>query len=67
MVMLKGNNLLLCAWAVQFMGTSDRLIDVDGERECLEHFQAGMAGNYQWGLDSRHYDDWNPYSCLPAE
>ena len=25
------------------------------------------TGNYQWGLDSRHHDDWNPYYPLPAE
>ena len=74
--MLEGKNLLLRAWAVQFTGTSDRLINVDAERECLEQlegemfevsFRAGMAGNYKWGLDSRHHDDWNPYSHLPAE
>ena len=76
MVTLEGKDLLLHAWVVQFMGTSDRLIDVGAERECLEQlegemfevsFQAGMAGNYQWGLDFRHHDDWNPYSHLPAE
>ena len=37
--MLEGKNLLLHAWAVQFTGTSDRLIDVDAERECLEQLE----------------------------
>ena len=76
MAKLEGKDLLLRAWAAQFTGTSERLIDVDVERECLEQlegemfevsFRAGMAGNYQWGLDSGHHDEWNPYSRLPAE
>ena len=28
--------------------------------------RAGIAGNYQWGLDSGYHDDWNPYAQLPA-
>jgi len=76
MAKLTGKDLLLRAWAVQFTGSSERLIDVDVERECLEQlegemfevsFRAGMAGNYQWGLDSGHHDDWNPYAHLPSE
>ena len=42
--MLEGKNLLLRAWAVQFTGTSDRLIDVDAERECLEQLEGEMFG-----------------------
>lgn len=29
-------------------------------------FRTGMAGNYQWGLDSGHHNDWNPYSNSPV-
>ena len=36
MATLEGKDLLLRAWAVQFTGASERLIDVDAERECLE-------------------------------
>ena len=39
MAKLKAKDLLLCAWAVQFIGTSEMLIDVDVERECLEQLE----------------------------
>jgi hypothetical protein len=49
--------------------------EVDVERECLakleeEMFErsqaAGIAGEYQWGLDiGDHQDAWNPYDGLP--
>ncbi|KAF8798388.1 hypothetical protein BYT27DRAFT_6903636 [Phlegmacium glaucopus] len=29
-------------------------------------FRAGIAGNYQWGLDAGYHDDWNLYANLPA-
>jgi hypothetical protein len=78
MAKLTGEDLLLQAWAVQFTGTSERLIDIDVERECLEQlegelfevsFRAGMAGNYQWAFAcaSGHHDDWNAYAHLPSE
>ncbi|KAF9562489.1 hypothetical protein CPC08DRAFT_609038, partial [Agrocybe pediades] len=47
----------------------------DVDKECLEAFEeimfensklAGIAGNYQWGLDAGdHQDGWNPYAGLP--
>jgi len=50
--------------------------EVDVERECLakleeEMFErsqaAGIAGEYQWGLDAGdHQDTWNPYDGLPC-
>jgi len=49
--------------------------EVDVEHECLgrleeEMFEcsqvAGIAGDYQWGLDAGDYQDlWNPYAGLP--
>jgi hypothetical protein len=72
---LKIKDLLLRAWEVQFTGTPERLVDIDIERDCLEQLEeemfevsirAGIAGNYQWGLDSGYHDDWNPYAQLPA-
>lgn len=76
MAQLGWKDLLLQAWDVQFTGTPERLADIDVEKECLEQleeemfevsFRAGKAGNYQWGLDSGHHDNWNPYANLPAE
>jgi hypothetical protein len=76
MAQLGWKDLLLQAWDVQFTGTPERLADIDVEKECLEQleeemfevsFRAGKAGNYQWGLDSGHQDNWNPYANLPAE
>jgi len=75
MARLRRKDLLLRAWEVQFTGTPERSIDVDVERECLEQLEeemfevslrAGIAGNYQWGLDSGYHDNWNPYADLPA-
>ncbi|KAJ7679898.1 hypothetical protein B0H17DRAFT_943757, partial [Mycena rosella] len=29
-------------------------------------FEAGRAGNQQWGLDAgSHQDDWSPYADIP--
>lgn len=76
MANLKSDELLRQAWEVQFTGTTSRLIDVDVEKECLERleedmfevsFRAGIAGYYQWGLDSGHHDNWDPYYYLPAD
>ena len=52
MVMLRRKNLLLHAWAVQFTGTSDRLIDVGAERECLEQLEWQEITNGVWILDT---------------
>jgi hypothetical protein len=76
MAKLKPKDLLLRAWKVQFMGTPERLVDIDVEKECLEQleeemfevsFRAGIAGNYQWGLDAGFHDNWNPYANLPTQ
>ncbi|KAF4618842.1 hypothetical protein D9613_009694 [Agrocybe pediades] len=63
------------AWTSQKDEISNPWCDVDVDRECLETFEeqlferssfAGVAGHYQWGLDSGdHQDGWNPYMGLP--
>ena len=71
MATITWKNLLLQAWEVQFTGTPERLADIDVERECLEQleeemfevsFRTGMAGNYQWELNTGRHDNWDPYS-----
>lgn len=42
MAKLEGQDLLLRAWAVQFAETSEMLIDVDVERECLEQLEGEL-------------------------
>jgi hypothetical protein len=73
---LKRKDLLIQAWEFQFTGTPERLVDIDVERECLEQleeemfevsFRAGIAGNYQWGLDAGYHDNWNLYANLPVQ
>ncbi|CAA7270203.1 unnamed protein product [Cyclocybe aegerita] len=63
------------AWEVQRTGTPSVLIDVDVDRDSLERLEeqmferserAGVAGHYQWGLDSGdHQGGWDPYQGLP--
>ena len=45
MATLEGKDPLLHAWVVQFTGTSDRLIDVSAERECLEQLEGKCLRN----------------------
>ena len=65
------------AWEIQVNGDVELLWqEVDVDRECLtkleeEMFErskaAGIAGEYQWGLDAGdHQDTWNPYDGLPS-
>jgi len=52
-------------------------VGVDVDRECLARLEermfersqhAGIAGHFQWGLDTGdHQDCWNPYEGLPKE
>ena len=64
------------AWRIQVDDDVDLLWqEVYVEHECLakmeeemfEHSQvAGIAGEYQWGLDAGdHQNAWNPYDGLP--
>jgi hypothetical protein len=63
------------AWEIQENGDVTLLWqEVDVERECLakleeEMFErsqaAGIAGEYQWGLDvGDHQDGWNPFHTI---
>ena len=65
------------AWEIQVNGNMELLWqEVDVDRECLtkleeEMFEclkaAGIAGEYQWGLDAGdHQDTWNLYDGLPS-
>lgn len=75
--MLSWNDLLEQAWDVQVSSSASRLIDVDVECECLSRLEeemfevstnAGIAGYYQWGLDTGHHqDNGDPYSNVPSE
>ena len=76
MTKLSHDELLERAWEIQANGDAELLWqEVDVERECLtkleeEMFErsraAGIAGEYQWGLDAGdHQDTWNPYDGLP--
>ena len=60
---LKRKDLLLQAWEIQFMGTPERLEEEMFGVSC----RAGIAGNYQWGLDPRYHDNWNLYANLPTQ
>lgn len=73
---LTGNKLLDEAWEIQTKGTErDLLSDVDVDRDCLQILEelmfersarAGVAGNYQWGLDvGENQDSWDVYGGLP--
>ncbi|TFK32445.1 hypothetical protein BDQ12DRAFT_773402 [Crucibulum laeve] len=62
------------AWKFQLSAVPSLDTDVDVERESLERLEeemfevsvrAGVAGNYQWGLDAGQHQDWNPYCDLP--
>lgn len=62
------------AWDLQFHGTGSFLFDIDVDRECLEILEeemfersdrAGIAGDYQWGLDAGDYQQPNLYTGLP--
>lgn len=75
---LSHQELMETAWKIQVNGDVNLLWqEVDVERECLakleeEMFErskaAGIAGEYQWGLDGGdHQDSWNPYDGLPSE
>jgi hypothetical protein len=76
MAKLSHRELLEMAWEIQANGDINLLWqEVDVELECLakleeEMFErshaAGIAGEYQWGLDAGdHQDAWNPYDGLP--
>jgi hypothetical protein len=66
--------ILSKAWAFQKSRVTCPTTDVD--RDCLalleermfeDSNRAGVAGNWQWGLDSGpHQDGWNPYIGLPS-
>ncbi|KAF9460088.1 hypothetical protein BDZ94DRAFT_1378544 [Collybia nuda] len=72
---LSDGNLLQKAWDIQITGVSSIWTDVDVDKESLARLEeemfevsveAGIAGHYQWGLDSgSHQDFWDPYSGLP--
>lgn len=62
------------AWNIQFGAAPPLDIDVDVDRECLQRLEeemfevsehAGVAGNYQWGLDAGDHQNWDPYANLP--
>ncbi len=68
------------AWNAQITTaekTSDGLFKIDVDRECIGLFErrlfersaaAGIAGSYQWGLDTGcHQQKWDPYDGLPSE
>ncbi|KAG6904433.1 hypothetical protein DXG01_009991, partial [Tephrocybe rancida] len=71
------SDLLEKAWHVQCFEGSDLLMDVDVDRESLEHLEelmfersreAGIAGYYQWGLDAGdHQEQWDPWGGLPTD
>jgi hypothetical protein len=76
MAKVSHQELLEKAWGIQVKGDVELLWqEVDVERECLakleeEMFErsqaAGIAGEYQWGLDAGdHQDGWNPYDSIP--
>lgn len=73
---LSHQELLEMAWEIQVNGDVELVWqEIDVERECLEKLEeemfersqaAGIAGEYQWGLDAGdHQDAWNPYDGLP--
>uniref|UniRef100_A0A8H7XLT6 Uncharacterized protein n=1 Tax=Psilocybe cubensis TaxID=181762 RepID=A0A8H7XLT6_PSICU len=68
------DSLLDSAWDVQCSPKPLRMFErTDVDLECLSFLEeemfenslrAGIAGNYQWGLDvGNHQDDWKPYLC----
>jgi hypothetical protein len=74
---LSQEKLLEMAWEIQEKGDEALLWKgVDVECECLARLEeemfersqaAGIAGDYQWGLDAGdHQEAWNPYAGLPA-
>ena len=70
-----GNRQLIAkAWNMQFSGTPSVLQNIDVDRDCLENLEeemferlarAGIAGHWQWGLDSGDHQYWNPYAGSP--
>ena len=77
MTKLSRQEQLKMAWEIQENGDEELLWqEVDIERECLARLEeemfersqaAGIAGEYQWGLDvGDHQEAWNPYDGLPA-
>ena len=76
MAKLSQQDLLRMAWGIQ-INSDVKLVwqEVDVKHECLaklekEMFEcslaAGIAGEYQWGLDTgEHQEAWNPYDSLP--
>jgi len=73
------DQVLEAAWQLQTTHTPEMVwkdrFDVD--KECLELLEeemfersslAGIAGNYQWGLNAgEHQGGWNPYAGTPEE
>ncbi|EDR06399.1 uncharacterized protein LACBIDRAFT_328726 [Laccaria bicolor S238N-H82] len=62
------------AWRIQFTSIPSVLFDIDVEHEALENLEtemfevsraAGIDGRlYQWGLDTGHHQDWDPYARM---
>ena len=70
------NEVLRVAWNIQTADVPEWVwADIDVDKECLECLEeemfersllAGVAGNFQWGLDAGdHQDRWNPYAGTP--
>ena len=71
------NQVLDAAWQLQTTHSPEMVWKdrVDVDRECIEGLEeemfessslAGIAGNYQWGLDAgEHQAGWNPYAGTP--
>ena len=71
---LGNQQLITKAWNIQFSGTPSVLQDIDIDRDCLENLEeemferlacAGIAGHWQWGLDSGDHQYWNLYAGSP--
>ncbi|KAJ7839890.1 hypothetical protein B0H13DRAFT_1649979 [Mycena leptocephala] len=60
------------AWVYQkrpkfrFADIDHECLNIFEERLFEQSFQAGRAGNHQWGLDvGPHQDNWNPCANIP--
>ncbi|EDR02673.1 uncharacterized protein LACBIDRAFT_332179 [Laccaria bicolor S238N-H82] len=61
------------AWRIQFTSIPSVLFDIDVEREALENLETkmfevsravGITSYCQWGLDTGHHQDWDPYARM---
>ena len=71
------NQVLEAAWRLQTTHSPEVVwkSQIDVDKECLERLEeemfersalAGIAGNYQWGLDAGdHQEGWNPFAGTP--